>query len=140
MDRLFSRVQSVALTCSIGFIWTSLINSQFKYAFGRTWPNTWIESNPSLIQNGAFGFNPFHGGPGFASFPSGHAAAICSVMTVLWWSYPSWRAIYVACAATVAVGLIGANYHFLSDILSGGFVGTSVGYITTRISPNSAKK
>jgi membrane-associated phospholipid phosphatase len=139
MDRSFSRVQSVALTCSISFIATSLINSQLKYAFGRTWPTTWIENNPSLIPNGVFGFNPFHGGPGFASFPSGHAAAICSVITGLWWSYPSWRPIYVACVAVVVVGLIGANYHFLSDILSGMFVGTSVGYITTKMScsPNS---
>ena len=137
MDRSFSRVQSVALTCSISFIATSLINSQLKYAFGRTWPITWIENNPSLIPNGVFGFNPFHGGPGFASFPSGHAAAICSVMTVLWWSYPSWRPIYVACVAVVAVGLIGANYHFLSDVLSGMFVGISVGYITTKMSPST---
>jgi membrane-associated phospholipid phosphatase len=139
LDRPLSRVQSVALTCSISFISTSLINHQLKYAFGRTWPNTWIENNASLIQNGVFGFNPFHGGPGFASFPSGHAAAICSVMTVLWWSYPSWRPIYAACVAAVAVGLIGANYHFLSDILIGVFVGTSVGYITTKMSPNNAK-
>ena len=139
MDRPFSRVQSVALTCSISFISTSVINSQLKYAFGRTWPNTWIESNPSLIQNGVFGFNPFHGGLGFASFPSGHAAAICSVMAVLWWSCPNWRPIYVACVAAVVFGLIGANYHFLSDILSGMFVGTSVGYITTKISsPNGS--
>ena len=139
MDRPFSRVQSVALTCSISFISTSVINSQLKYAFGRTWPNTWIESNPSLIQNGVFGFNPFHGGLGFASFPPGHAAAICSVMTVLWWSCPNWRPIYVACVAAVVFGLIGANYHFLSDILSGMFVGTSVGYITTKISsPNGS--
>src|SRR5215472_13640782 len=114
MDRPFSRFQSVALTCSISFISTSLINSQLKYAFGRTWPNTWIENNPSLIQNGVFGFNPFHAGLGFASFPSGHAAAICSVMTVLWWSCPNWRPIYVACVAAVVFGLIGANYHFLT--------------------------
>jgi membrane-associated phospholipid phosphatase len=137
MGRPFSRFQSVALTCSMSFISTSVINSQLKYAFGRTWPGTWIENNPSLIQNGVFGFNPFHSGPGFASFPSRHAAAICSVMTVLWSSYPSWRPIYVACAAAVAVGLIGANYHFLSDILSGIFVGISVGYITTKMSPST---
>ena len=55
MGRPFSRFQSVALTCSISFISTSLINSQLKYAFGRTWPNTWIENNPSLIPNGVFG-------------------------------------------------------------------------------------
>jgi membrane-associated phospholipid phosphatase len=137
MGRPFSRFQSVALTCSISFISTSLINSQLKYAFGRTWPNTRIENNPSLIPNGVFGLNPFHGGPGFASFPSGHAAAICSVMAVLWWSYPSWRPIYVACVAVVAVGLIGANYHFVSDILSGMFVGVSVGYIATKMSPST---
>jgi membrane-associated phospholipid phosphatase len=43
------------------------------------------------------------------------------------------RPIYVACVAAVAIGLIGANYHFLSDILGGIFVGVSVGYITTKI-------
>jgi membrane-associated phospholipid phosphatase len=134
MDLPFSRVQSIALTCSISFISTSLINSQLKYAFGRTWPGTWIENNPSLFQNSVFGFNPFHGGPGFASFPSGHAAGICSVIAVLWWSYPSWRPIYIACVAAVAIGLIGANYHFLSDILSAIFIGLSVGYITTKMS------
>ena len=137
MDRPFSRVQSVALTCSISFISTSLINSQLKYAFGRTWPGTWTENNPSLIQNGVFGFNPFHGGPGFASFPSGQAAAVCAVMTVLWWSYASLRPIYVACVAAVTVGLIGANYHFLSDILSAIFVGVSVGYVATKMSPST---
>src|SRR5215467_7870404 len=138
-NRPFSRLQSVGLACSISFVTANFINNQLKYAFGRAWPDTWIENNPSLIQNDVFGFNPFHGGPGFASFPWGHVAAICSVMTVLWWSYPSWRAIYVVCVAAVAVGSIGANYHFLSDILSGIFVGTSVGYITTKMSLNTAK-
>jgi membrane-associated phospholipid phosphatase len=134
MDHPFSRAQSVGLACSISFIATNFITNQFKYAFGRTWPETWIENSPSLIQNGAFGFNPFHGGPGFASFPSGHVAAVCSVITVLWWSYTRLRPIYVACAAVVAVGLIGANYHFLSDILSGIFIGVSTGYITLKMS------
>jgi membrane-associated phospholipid phosphatase len=128
-------IQSLALACSISFIAANFINNQLKYAFGRTWPNnTWIENNSSLIQNGTFGFNPFRGGPGFASFPSGHVAAVCAVMTVLWWSYPSLRPIYVASVAVVAIGLIGANYHFLSDILGGIFVGTFAGYITTKIS------
>jgi membrane-associated phospholipid phosphatase len=104
INRPFSRLQSVGLACGISFIATNFVTNQFKYAFGRTWPDTWIENNPSLIQNGVFGFNPFHGGSGFASFPSGHVAAICAVMTVLWWSYPSLRPIYVACVAAVAIG------------------------------------
>jgi membrane-associated phospholipid phosphatase len=134
MQRPFSRVQSIGLACSMSFIAANFITNQLKYALGRTWPETWIQNNPSLIQNGVFGFNPFHGGPGFASFPSGHVAAVCAVITVLWWSYTRLRPIYVACVAAVAIGLIGANYHFLSDILGGIFVGVSVGYITTKIS------
>jgi membrane-associated phospholipid phosphatase len=134
MDRPFSRVQSVGLACTISFIATNLITNQLKYAFGRTWPETWIENNPSLIQNGFFGFNPFHGGLGFASFPSGHLAGVCAVMAVLWWSYTRLRPIYIACVAAVAIGLIGANYHFLSDILCAIFVGASAGYITTKMS------
>jgi membrane-associated phospholipid phosphatase len=139
IERPLFRAQRVALSCSISFIATNYLVLQLKYVFGRTWPVTWVDNNPSLIQNGAFGFYPFHGGLGFAAFPSGHVAGVCSVMAVLWWSYPHWRAIYISCTAVVAVGLIGANYHFLSDILSGMFVGTSAGYITTKMSPNDAK-
>src|SRR5262249_10297578 len=102
-------------------------------AFGRTWPETWIQNNPSFIHSGAFGFNPFHGGPGFASFPSGHVAAVCAAITVLWWSYPNLRPIYAAFVAAVPGGLIVANFLFLSDIFAGSFVGVSVGYITTKI-------
>lgn len=137
MDRPFSRVQSIGFACSLSFIATNFINNQLKYAFGRTWPDTWINNNPSLIQNGVFGFIPFHGGPGFASFPSGHVAAVCAVITVLWWSYASLRPIYLACVAAITIGLVGANYHFLSDILSAIFVGVSAGYITTKISTSN---
>lgn len=139
MDRPFSRVQSIGFACCLSFIATNFINNQLKYAFGRTWPDTWIDNNPSLIQNGVFGFIPFHGGPGFASFPSGHVAAVCAVITVLWWSYASLRPIYLACVAAITIGLVGANYHFLSDILSAIFVGVFAGYITTKISTSNTE-
>jgi membrane-associated phospholipid phosphatase len=60
-------------------------------------------------------------------------AAVCAAITVLWWSYRRLRPIYLVFVAAVAFGLIGANYHFLSDILGGIFVGISVGYITREI-------
>jgi hypothetical protein len=34
--------------------------------------------------NDIYGFNFFHGGHGYASFPSGHTAVTCAVVTVLW--------------------------------------------------------
>src|SRR5262249_58013704 len=80
MQRPFSRVQSIGLACSMSFIAANFITNQLKYALGRTWPNTWIQNNPSLIQNGVFGFNPFHGGARLASVPSAHVAARSSVV------------------------------------------------------------
>jgi membrane-associated phospholipid phosphatase len=127
--RTFSRFQAAMLSCSLSFIAAEAVNSQLKIGFGRTWPETWIDRNPSLIQNGAYGFNPFHGGPGFMSFPSGHTAAICSVMSVLWFCYPRLRALWAAGVAAVVVGLLGADFHFLSDILAGAFVGATAGWI-----------
>lgn len=120
----FARVAAiwgVSLFVAVG------IKDQLKYLFGRTWPETWINNNPSLIHDGAFGFNPLHGGVGYASFPSGHSAAICAAMSVLWVCYPRLRALYALAVAIVVAGLIGADYHFLSDIIAGGFLGTAVG-------------
>ena len=106
---------------------------ELKYAFGRTWPETWTRNNPSLIRDNVFGFFPFHGGPGYASFPSGHTATICAVMTVFWICYPRWRPLYALAMAGVAIGLVGADFHFLSDVIAGGFLGLSVGWITVAL-------
>jgi membrane-associated phospholipid phosphatase len=119
----------VLLVCGLCLLVSELIKNQFKYIFGRTWPETWIHDNPSLIRDGVFGFNPFHSGDAFGSFPSGHTAAICAVMSVAWFCYPKFRALYVLPVTAVIVGLVGADYHFVSDIIVGGFIGTSTGWI-----------
>jgi membrane-associated phospholipid phosphatase len=108
---------------------TEIIKSQLKFVFGRTWPETFVQNNPSFIRDGVYGFNFFHGGPGYASFPSGHTAAICALSSVLWIMAPKGRPLYVLAVLAVVVGLLGADYHFLSDIIAGGFVGTSVGWM-----------
>jgi membrane-associated phospholipid phosphatase len=125
-----SRVESVFLVCGVSLAVAVAIKDQLKFVFGRTWPETWINNNPSLIRNNVYGFNPFHGGVGFSSFPSGHTTAICAVMSVLWICYPKFRAIYAVLIAAVGIGLIGADYHFLSDVVAGGFLGVSTGWMT----------
>jgi membrane-associated phospholipid phosphatase len=92
-----------------------------------------VQNNPSFIRDGAYGFNFFHGGPGYASFPSGHTAATCAVISVLWIMVPKWRPLYALVVLAVAAGLIGANYHFLSDVIAGGFVGSSTGWMTAAL-------
>jgi membrane-associated phospholipid phosphatase len=132
-DRPLSRLQAVALLWSVTSLCTTMTNRQLKFAFGRAWPETWTGSNPSFIQDGVYGFFPFHGGAGFAAFPSGHMAAICAGATVFWICYPQLRVLYAVVVALVLIGLVGANYHFLSDIIAGIFVGVSIGWFAVAL-------
>jgi membrane-associated phospholipid phosphatase len=128
--RPLPRVLTVAVLAAASLAAAEVIKDHLKYVFGRTWPETWIRNNPSFIRDGAYGFHPFHGGQGYASFPSGHTTAICAVMSVLWICYPRFRPLLGLCIAAVAIGLIGADFHFLSDVIAGAFLGTSIGWIT----------
>jgi membrane-associated phospholipid phosphatase len=127
--RPLSRLEAVILLCGLSIIVASAIKGELKFIFGRTWPETWIGNNPSLIRDGVYGFHFFHSGRGYDSFPSGHTAAVCAAMSVLWLCYPRWRALYAIVVALVVIGLIGSNFHFLSDIVAGGFIGASTGWL-----------
>jgi membrane-associated phospholipid phosphatase len=124
-----SRFQSVVLLSGVTLAVAMIVKDQLKFAFGRPWPETWTRNNLSFIRDGVYGFYPFHGGGGYASFPSGHTTMICTVMTVLWICYPGFRPLYALGMAAVAVGLVGANFHFLSDVIAGAFLGTSAGWL-----------
>lgn len=131
--RTLSRLGTCALLCSLSLVIAVITKSQLKFVFGRTWPSTWANDNPSFLHDGAYGFNFLHGGLQCASFPSGHAAMACAVIAVLWIYYPTWKVLYVLAVLAVAVGLVGANYHFLSDVIAGGFVGISSGWMITSL-------
>lgn len=135
-----SRFETVVILSGISLALAMAIKSELKLVFGRTWPETWIRSNPSLIRDNVYGFFPFHGGAGYASFPSGHTTAICSVMTVLWLCYPKFRPLYALVIATVAIGLVGADFHFLSDVIAGGFLGISVGWVSVAFWENGTRR
>jgi membrane-associated phospholipid phosphatase len=128
--RTLSKLQTVVVLAAASLAVTTGVKTQLKFAFGRTWPETWVRNNPSFIRDGVYGFNPFHGGPGFAAFPSGHTAVVCAVMSVLWMCYPKYRVIYGLCIAAVALGLVAADFHFLGDVIAGAFLGVSTGWLT----------
>jgi membrane-associated phospholipid phosphatase len=108
-----------------------VVADQFKgtlaYVFGRYWPETWIDNNPSLIQDGAYGFHPFQSGSAYTSFPSGHMARTLGFFTVVWIAFPWWRWLCVLGSLAEAVSLVGMNYHFLGDVIGGTVVGGLVG-------------
>lgn len=131
--RPLANFHTATLICSISLIMAEATKDKLKYVFGRTWPETWVQNNSSFIRDGAYGFNLFHGGAGYGSFPSGHSAVICAVISVLWVFYPKLRTVYLMVFLAVAIGLVGANYHFLSDIIAGAFVGVSTGWMATAL-------
>jgi membrane-associated phospholipid phosphatase len=147
-ERPLSRFLTVLLVSGVSLAVAVLAKDELKLMFGRTWPETWVRNNPSFIRDGVFGFFPFHGGPGYSAFPSGHTTVICTVMTVLWLCYPRFRALYALAMAAVAVGLVGANFHFLSDVIAGAFLGISAGWLGValweagvhRVRPNPSGK
>ena len=94
-----------------------------KFAFGRTWP---LHGHPSLLIDGAYGFNFFTANPQFAAFPSGHTASVSAIAGVLWAIYPRFRLVYAAGVTAIAIALVVSDFHFLSDVLAGGFLGVSV--------------
>lgn len=136
---LSSKLPTVILLSGVSLAVAEAIKDQLKFAFGRTWPETWIRNNPSFIRDHVFGFFPFHGGPGYNSFPSGHTTAICAVMSVLWICYPQFRALYALCIAAVAIGLVGADFHFLGDVIAGGYLGSFVGWLIVAMWENGAR-
>jgi membrane-associated phospholipid phosphatase len=127
--RPLSRLEAVILLCGLSIIVSAALKNELKFMFGRTWPETWINNNLSLMRDGVYGFFFFHGGRGYDAFPSGHTAAVCSAMAVLWLCYRRWRALYAIVVGLVVVGLIGSDFHFLGDIVAGGFVGASTGWL-----------
>jgi len=111
------------VACGLAVMIAVVIKDELKYACGRLWPETWTHGNPSWIANSAHGFFPFHGGEGWESFPSGHMTRMTAVMAVLWLRVPRWRWLWGTGVALVALGLFGANYHFIGDMIAGSCLG-----------------
>jgi hypothetical protein len=116
----------ICFAAAVNLCITLVLKDHLKFAFGRYWPDTWIENNPSLLKNGAYGFHPFHEGMAYASFPSGHTARIFAMLSVIWIAAPRWRWACVLVCGAVMIGLVGMNYHFVGDVIGG----AGLGYIT----------
>jgi len=107
-----------------------IVTDQFRVCLGdvcgRYWPETWFQNNPSLIGNGTYGFHPFQRGDDLGSFPSGHAARILSFVFVWFVVMPRTRVIGATISVAMLVSLVLMNYHFVSDVIAGGFLGAII--------------
>lgn len=127
--RPLNGIQTSIVQSALSLALSDIPENWLKYAFGRTWPETWVQNNPSLIRDDVSSFNPFHGGAGFASFPSGHMVATCAILSIFWFTYPRFRWLYALLISFVFAGHLGANYHFVGDLVGGGFIGFTTGLL-----------
>lgn len=118
---------TAAMLAGLALVW-SLCLTEFvlKPLFGRTLPVLYL-------QNGQYGFHWFHRGNAFGSFPSGHTDQATAILSVLWAYYPRWRWAYAGALALLAAALMIGEWHFLSDIIAGGFIGTASGSLMMQI-------
>jgi len=121
------------------FVLASTVKMLLKVSFGRTWPETWIHDNPSLIRDGVYGFFPFHGGSGWSAFPSGHMTVVMSFVVIACHLWPRFAPLWIALAGGAALGLVGMNFHFISDVIAGGYVGSASAAVVLWLASRRAK-
>ena len=122
-------LKSFLFITSNSILLANLVKFPLKFIFGRYWPQTFKGNNLSLLHDGAYGFNPFHWGINYSSFPSGHTATVFAFVTIVWAMYPRFRWISVIMCKMVSIALMVLYYHFVSDLLAGAYMGIVIGII-----------
>jgi membrane-associated phospholipid phosphatase len=97
-----------------------------KHILGRGWPD------PTYLHNHLDGFHLLRG-THWDAFPWGTAAISIAIVSVIWIMTPRWRAIAVLTALLLSVAVVVSNYHWLSDVIAGAFLGASVGWSRVRL-------
>ncbi len=111
-------LQLAALAVPIAYI----LKTYLQYAFGRTNTRLWLTTHTELK------FNWFHGA-GIGCFPSGHMTVFTAFGVAVWYIYPRYRRITVLGLSLLGAALIATDYHFLSDVIAGAYIGMLVTYI-----------
>ncbi|BCS53367.1 hypothetical protein GSbR_21070 [Geobacter sp. SVR] len=130
--RLISRgvIDTVALTwkmLAIAAPLSFLVKSVLKYVFGRIPTRVW------LLPPHDYSFHWLAEGASQSGFPSGHMLVFTALIAIWWRSHPRCRAMCFLALSLLALALIATNYHFLSDVIAGAYIGLVVAALTFRI-------
>ncbi len=97
-----------------------------QYVFGRANTETWT------LYHQLPRFYWFRAGEGYGSFPSGHMTVFTALVISFWQYYPCRRLVGVSFLLLLALALIATNYHFVSDVIAGAYLGLIVTQISNR--------
>lgn len=112
--------QLIAVTVPLA----NILKSVLKYVFGGITTRSWLE-HPVARH-----LHWFHGSGMYTGFPSGHMAVFTVLAAALWVYYPRYRAACITVLAFLALALVATNYHFVSDIIAGTYLGMAVHGLT----------
>ncbi|MDR3581153.1 MAG: phosphatase PAP2 family protein [Oryzomonas sp.] len=104
-----------------------IIKSFLKYAFGRINTREWLHTPQ------AYGFHWFSGAEHHSGFPSGHMLVVTAMVAVVWRFHPRYRPACLVLLSVLALAMIATNYHFVSDVIAGVYVGLVVEACTCRV-------
>jgi membrane-associated phospholipid phosphatase len=115
------------LLCSWSAMWGLAAETVFKGISGRSWPD------PAYVQNHLYGFHFLQGDPRASAFPSGHTIIATAIVTVLWITIPRLRIPSVLLALVIVSVLIVNNFHWISDVIAGAYLGALIGWMTVHL-------
>lgn len=82
-----------------------------------------------LLEQGLYGFNPFHYKYEFISFPSGHSADIFGAVCLLILRFRKYVPLLLSVAVLVGLSRIITLHHYTSDVIGGALVGYTASVI-----------
>jgi len=118
---------AVPILCSWSTMWAVASEIILKRIFGRGW------ADPTFVRDHLYGFHLLHGEFHWDAFPSGTAAVSFAILSVLWIVKPGWRVAGTATVGLLSVAVVIGNYHWLSDVIGGGFLGVTIGWGTVAL-------
>jgi len=99
----------------------------FQYLFGRSNPELWT------LYHHAPQFHWFRADAGYGCFPSGHMTVFTALTASLWRHYPRYRPAYLGFLTALALALVATNYHFVSDVAAGAYLGVMIYLLAGRV-------
>jgi membrane-associated phospholipid phosphatase len=103
-----------------------IAKAALKLLFGRIETRAWLR-NPL-----PHGFEWLPPGDGHAGFPSGHMTVIAALAAACWTFFPEHRPLLLCVPLLLGAALVLTNYHFLGDVVAGGYLGLAVAAATRR--------
>jgi membrane-associated phospholipid phosphatase len=124
--RAVPRWTHVTMIAGFSLMWAIACNYfLLQPFFGRLALGWWLVK-------GRYGFDLFHGHGG-TGFPSDHATVAASFLFVFWLFYSRARLFIAAFIIAESVGIILMNWHFVSDVIAGLFLGATAAIMTTAV-------